>query len=286
MSSPKKLLKNQLKVQIVPCNIGQTPNKIASRVLKIAKKFKGSNSIDDSIERDFLHEDGDPLNFLNPRFDKYENLGYIKLENKPFKKNSLSLNPQTEKSQKTSISRQSFDILRRQPSKIENFIISGTENKSLSHVLMKNQKTQQKIHNKLLENIKHKVSQRVLNSRRERSLKRYDLIKNKWDSIESALMLKVKKQSKDLLNNKTKPDKEKTESKLPSWITTLRSYKLETKYQEFIPVGNRLSGIFVRDIVRNNPLPKIKSSSCCDLNKILSLNPVLNTINSINTNSP
>ena len=267
MSNLKKNIKSPFKIQIASQIFTPLLNSSTNRVLRIAKRFKGSNSIDESIEKDFLFENGDPLNFLNPKVDKYEDLGYMKLEDISNKRKSLSNNLKTERVQKVSISRQSFDLTRNSPSKpsISKDKPAQEPIKNSSHTLISKEKSHRKIQEKLSKNLKRRIKDKPFLSQRERSLQRFNLIKNKWSVIENGLMLKVNKQHQELLNNKKKLEFEKISSKLPSWITTLRSDPTEQQFHEFIPVGNKLSGIFVRDIIKNAPLFNRKTSSCQDL---------------------
>ena len=271
MSSPLKIPTLTIKIQVPPYTSTPILNPSASRTIKVAKKFKGSNSIDESIEKDFLFENGDPLNFLNPKVNKYEDLGYMKLEPTSNKRKSFStdLKTSTEGIQKVSISRQNFELTRPSPSKSSILKAQATQDpkktNNFAHSLISREKSLKKIQEKLAKNLKMRIKDKPFLSQRERSVQRFDLIKNKWSAIESGLMVKLNKQHQELLNNKKKIEVEKVSSKLPNWITTLRSDPMDQQFHEFIPVGNKLSGIFVRDIVKNAPLFNKKTNSCSDL---------------------
>jgi hypothetical protein len=237
-----------------------------ARKVQVVRKLNGKYSIDDSIEKDFLFEKDDPSLFLKAPVDKYAQMGYLQVKD-PFKemknnektnKNYLKLDQQPQISERTS----EFQI---------NFKLRPSANLKEEEDPKKDLDSRIKVINDRIQKFKSLKVPKTFKSdsnflfRQEKSLKRFDFAKNKWEKIEKGLMLKLKRLPGELLGRKQKEEFENVAERVPNWITTLRSDPVEKKFYEFIPVGNKLSGIFIRDVVSYSPEYRFHSKSCPDL---------------------
>ena len=263
MDTMSGVLRKSIKVRAFHKDSTLRPTNSVNRKIQVVKKVKESRSIDDSIEKDFLYERGDPSLFLNPSKSRYELLGYTVVKD-PYK-----------------IRQASNKNLQKLESRQQASVRSGKEfhkhfNLRPSYIPKKEEdskielESQIKIINDRIKNHKQTKPKTFKSDsnflfRQERSLNRFDFAKNKWEKIEKGLMSKLKRKHEELIGMKRKQEYENSTERLPNWTTSLRSNPDDKKFYEFIPVGNKLSGIFIRDIVSYSPEVRFKTKSCPDL---------------------
>lgn len=263
MEVRSEVLRKSIKVRAFHKDLDLRPTKSVNRKVQVVKKVKESRSIDDSIEKDFLYERGDPSLFLNPSKNRYEMLGYTVVKDpykicKPLNKNLRKVESRQQASARSGKEfhknfnlRPSYVLKKEEDSKIE----LESQIKLINERIKNHKQTKPKT---------FKSDSNFL-FRQERSLNRFDFAKNKWERIEKGLMSKLKRKPDELLGMKRKQEYENSTERLPNWTTSLRSNPDDKKFYEFIPVGNKLSGIFIRDIISYSPEVKFKTRSCPDL---------------------
>jgi hypothetical protein len=94
-------------------------------------------------------------------------------------------------------------------------------------------------------------------------LTKFESTKKYWKKIDNGLKKKLQKQDNQLLSHRSKESSLLDHERPVPWNMTLRSSKTG-KVEQLIPVGNRLSGIYLKEVI-NIPSIHSKSKSCPDL---------------------
>ena len=233
------------------------------KTIRIATRVNEREIIDKSLEKDFEIEKDDPLAFFKERKGHYEEMGYVKFGGS---RNIKTLEtPQTKSEiqspifikpkKKMTIKHALFDLI---DNEIQIISTIGNINKRIEEgkVIAK-------------EKLKHlEPRDKLAYLKQEKSLSRFKNTLKKWNIIESGLTKKAKKSSEELISNKHKTINFDEPAKLPDWYITLRQDPNREKFESFIPIGNRLSGLYSRDVFTVNSCRHAKAQSCPDL-KIL-----------------
>ena len=74
------------------------------------------------------------------------------------------------------------------------------------------------------------------------------------------LAKRVKKIAENLVSKKQKPVHKEITEREPSWSMSLRQDCKNNKVESFIPIGNKLSGLYIREII--NPERYSRNKSC------------------------
>lgn len=244
-----------------------SPAKSKKKIYKVASKAKDNNLIEKSIEKDLELENGNPLKFLEASKDWYESIGYNKYE-------SLSKRSSIGSNKKFEVFKEATEIT---PSSTKREIRKRTTLKSSLLPLLNNELTlitkiegikkqinqNKKSQNQKIKNLSYR--EKIAYLKQQRSLNRFEKTSREWKKIEEGLSIKSNKSPDELINKKKKIIESTQRSLLPTWSMTLRNNASTGKMENFIPVGNKLSGLYVRNIVPFEEPHYIKSTSCPEL---------------------
>ena len=266
-----------IKVRIpLKSNESKKEKESVKKVFKVATKVNEKSLIDKSLEKDFELEEGDPIAFLKERKNHYEEMGYIKRESIS-RVESVSrvdsvgsahgklLELSKRQSEVSSPFATKREFRKRITMKhafiglIENEIQIASTIEDINKRIQEGKiLEQQKIHNL-------KPRDKLTYFKQRKSLLRFEKTMKKWNKIELGLTKKSSKSSKELISNKHKSIDLNEPPKHPDWCITLRKKPSDQRFESFIPVGHKLSGIYVRDVINVNPYRHLKTRSCPDL---------------------
>lgn len=270
----------------LPLKSNETASKIPhKRIIKVTTKMINPESIDDSLAKDYILENGDPKEFLREQKDDFEELGYKKLQEISRKSSvgnfrPLELLQDKDKSDKHSSSTVKRELHRKKYT-VKHIFASFLE----KEIHLKDREAWKKsLIEKQIEIINKRIDQTKLSqnakfcnlqtrdkiafSKQERSLSRFDHIVKKWEKIEKGLLKKLKKPDKPLLPYRKKSVDSSDNELSINWYMTLRQSPELQKIERFLPVGNKLSGIYSRNIITTEKGSIYKSISCPELKVI------------------
>ena len=239
------------------------------KLVRIAKKINKRELINDSLEKDFELEmaDGNPIEFLKGGISQYQ-AADSPVRNTVSRQSigsSKILDLYKERSEVASAS-----SVKREPRRritIRNAVFHLLDNDILVRTKIDNIKARI---DEGKEQAKEKLKQlsyreRLEYFKQQKSLRQFNSTQKKWNKIESGLTKKLQKPTEELIINKRKSIDFIDPTREAEWCMTLRSDPLGNKYESFIPVGNRLSGIYLKEIITVHPTRHVKSRSCPDL---------------------
>ncbi|OMJ88951.1 hypothetical protein SteCoe_8958 [Stentor coeruleus] len=261
----KKSLRIRIPIKVIKQNRNGSPN----RYLKSSGRFNENDLIDRSIEKDLQLETGNPLEFLKEQEDAMESMGYIK-------RDSVSRHSSVGSARIIEMHKERFDMpsssslrrdtLRRRITARHAFVkVVDYEIQLQTQINDIHQRITQDIEQHTKKVKKLTVNNKISYLKQQKSLRNFEKTQKNWSKIQSGLTKKIKKPIQELLCNKSKLVDFKEEIKDASWRMTLRQSQDSNKIESFIPVGNELSGLYVRNVisVENDGHKRIKS--CPDL---------------------
>jgi Zn-dependent metalloprotease len=213
--------------------------KKASKItLKVLKKVNEKEIINKSLENDLKLEGGDPREFLKETQKNQETRVNIK-ENVSGRS---SIGTRTREMSKEKSERPSAEGSRREPLRKKITLKSA---------------------------LRDIVEDKILCMSQQKSLHRFDQTLEKWEKIEFGLIKKANKTRKMLITHRAQSLIDEFTSKEYSsdavWYSTLRQNRIMKKFERFLPVGNELSGLYLREIVRADKGMHERGKSCPDL---------------------
>ncbi|OMJ85645.1 hypothetical protein SteCoe_12994 [Stentor coeruleus] len=261
----KKSLRIRVPIKIIKQNRIGSP----SRYFKNSGKMNEKDLIDRSIEKDLQLETGNPLEFLKERQDAIEPMGYIK-------RNSVSRHSSVGSARVLEMHKERFDIpsssnprrdtLRRRITARNTFMrVLDYEIQLQTQINDIHQRITQDMeqHSKKLKKLT--VNDKILYLKQQKSLRNFEKIQQNWGKIQSGLTKKLKKPMQELLCNKIQSSDFNEEIKDASWRMTLRQNQDSNKIESFIPIGNKLSGLYVRNVISVDKNEHKRTKSCPDL---------------------
>lgn len=266
----------------LPVKSPQTLEKLPHKhIIKVAKKVMQTQIIDNSISKDYILENGNPEDFLKEHKDDLEILGYKKLREssqKPKIPIPRYYDPQKDRNLISSSNGSKKDLHHRKKVTGRNLFAThfdhDSESDNQDHSkkafldsqlhLINNRLTQTKtFYNSKLKSLP--TIDKIAYLKQERSLSRFDNITKKWEKIENTLVKKLSRQNKPLMTNRKRSTDKNYNDLQVSWYMTLRQTPEFEKMEKFLPVGNKLSGIYSRNIVSVENCYNSQVGSCPEL---------------------
>lgn len=261
----KKALRIRVPIKVIKQNRNGSPN----RYLKSTERINEKDLIDRSIEKDLQLEAGNPLEFLKEQQDALESMGYIK-------RDSVSRHSSVGSSRILELHKERFDIpsssslrrdtLRRRITARHAFIkVLDYEIQLQAQINDIHQRINQDMEQHSKKVKKLTVNDKISYLKQQKSLRNFEKTQQNWVKIQSGLTKKLKKPMQELLCNKSQLTDFKEEIKEASWRMTLRQNQNSNKVESFIPVGNKLSGLYVRNVISVDHHSHKRTKSCPDL---------------------
>ncbi|OMJ79361.1 hypothetical protein SteCoe_20655 [Stentor coeruleus] len=270
----------------LPLKSNEAASKIPHKhVIRVNTKVVNTESIDDSLAKDYILENGDPKDFLREEKDGLEELGYTKFQ-KISRKSSVGIfRPSDILQDKDKSDKHSSSTVKRELNRkkytVKNIFASFLE----KDIHLKDREAWKKslidkqieVINKRIDETKLSQNAKLCNlqtrdkiafTKQERSLSRFDHIVRRWEKIENGLLKKLKKPDKPLLPYRKKSVDSFDNELSINWYMTLRQSPELEKIERFLPVGNKLSGIYSRNIITTEKGLSSKSISCPELKVI------------------
>lgn len=239
---------------------------VKKRLVRVATKVNEKAIIDKSLEKDFELELGDPTEFLksDPNSNMFNSREINSRLNSVGSSRLFDLNKDRSEaisasSQKREIFRKKFTVKSAFRPIIENEVQIATKISSINKRIEENKKNLQ-LKLKSMNSI-----DRIVYLQQLTCLNKFEKTKNDWKKIEEGLKKKVKKGNSQLLGHLSRETSARVQEPIVPWNTTLRCSKKLDKVEKFLPVGNKLSGIYLKEVLNNNPVMHRKSASCPDL---------------------
>ncbi|OMJ73122.1 hypothetical protein SteCoe_28267 [Stentor coeruleus] len=270
----------------LPLKTNETVSKIPHKhIIKVTTKVIKAESIDKSLAKDYILENGDPKDFLKEEKDDFEEFGYKKLQEISRKSSVGIFRPIELLQEKYKSDKHSSSTVRRELHRkkytVKHIFASFLEKeihlkdreawkKSLieRQIEIINQRIDQTKHTQNTKFCSLQSRDKIAFTKQERSLSRFDHIVKKWEKIEKGLLKKLKKPNKPLLPYRKKSVDNSDNDLSINWYMTLRQNSELEKIERFLPVGNKLSGIYSRNIITTEKGPINKSMSCPELKVI------------------
>lgn len=237
-------------------------------LIKVAKKVNELELINKSLEKDFEFENTDrnPESFLKEPKDTHISISKQNSVSRQSIGSSKLFELLKERSEAVSAS-----SLKREPRK------KVTIKNALFHLLDK-----EIVINSQIENITERINEskkktiesisrlsymeKISYYKDQRSLRKFKSTQNTWDKIEGTL--KKKLQRNDLVINRNSSLKQDDFTNDIEWCMLLRTKPFDRKIERYLPVGNRLSGLYSREFIKIDKQEekiKRKSASCVEL---------------------
>ena len=240
---------------------------VKKRLVRVATKVNEKALIDKSLEKDFKLELGDPTEFLkadtnsnifNSRelHSRLSSVGSSKFFFDPNKDRSEAISAS---SQKREVFRKKFTVKSTFRPIIENEVQIASQISSIKKRIEENKKSLQ-IKLKTMNN-----ADRIIYLQQLTCLNKFEKTKNDWIKIEQGLKKKAKKEDSQLLGHLSRVTTARVQEPVIPWNTTLRCNKKFDKIERFLPVGHKLSGLYLKEVLTNNTGMHRKSASCPDL---------------------
>lgn len=237
-----------------------------SHLVRVAKKVNERALINQSLEKDFKLEQGDPTEFLKSNsqpeliitrdlHSRLSSVGTSKFQDQSKERLDLL----SSSSIKRDYSRKKFTIKTTFKPVVENQLIISNTIKSIAKRLEENKKNMQ------LKLKSLKSEDRITHLQQLTCMTKFEKTKKQWEKIEVGLKKKVKKDDRQLLANKSREASTREQNRPLPWCTTLRQTQKSDKVEQLIPVGHRLSGLYIKEILNSNQTMHKKSASCPDL---------------------
>lgn len=238
-----------------------------TRKVRVATKVNEKKLIDKSLEKDFMLEEGDPSDFLKAN---EHDLRIINTRESHSRVSSIGSykhgDHSKERSELVSSASSKHEIHRRK------FTVRGVFRPVVGKELDIDSKIKQ-ISRRIEENNKNHLKKiqslgkidRMAYLKEATCLDKFENAKKNWKSIENGIKKKLRKRDSQLLSHRSKEVSIIEHERPIPWNMTLRQGE-SGKVEQLIPVGHKLSGIYLKEIINIEPLSgHHKSRSCPDL---------------------